>query len=435
MSILIRFIMLASFFVSCSLSDGETNIAGGGGTASETEATIAAKIVTDDGTAIEGAEVYIYNKNGIPSQSGAYKDTVTDAEGTFNVPVTKGQEYIVEVVYELNGVKKGIIFPPAKAEFDSLENLGAATLVDVGTIAGNVVGDAQDVRVAVIGTRHEVAVDAQGNFSIGSVPMGLQYIRVYSASNPEQSIDFVARVGDLAPNIPLGIVAVVEDTVKIDTTTTPVDTSEVIDGDTTVVEPPEDTVTVPVPEMVSKVLIDDFDNRERGSRLSVKDSSSYWSTWGNGSYTMPEFISHFDSVNAFRDTGYSFHINSPAEGPGQIGFGLEFGHKGQEFDLSNLEHIEFWSKGTGEITVALDGYPLEGASKTKVVTTISLTENWTLTQIPVEQLKSYKFDEDGIAFSALQQRITNILFFADENTELYIDDLTFTGLDIFDLSK
>ncbi len=439
MNIFIRFIMLASLFVGCSLSDGETPLASG--TGSETEATIAAKIVTDDGTAIEGAQVFLYTKDGIPSQNGAFNDTLTDAKGEFSVRVDDGQEYIVEVAYEENGVKKGIIFPPVKVDSGVVEDFGDAQLVNVGTVSGNVVGDAASVRVSVIGTRHEAAVDADGYFSISSVPMGLQYIRVYSSTNPEQSIDFVARVGDLAPNIPLGTVEAVVDTSKTDTTTLPVDTSKVIDGDTTVVESPDDTVTVIVPDMVSKVLIDDFDNRGRGSRLSVEDSSSYWSTWGNGNHQMPDnndveaFLSYFDPEGAFGDTGYSFHISLPAEGPGQIGFGLEFGHEGQEFDLTNLEHIEFWSKGSGSITVALEGSLLGNDSKMKAQTSIVLSDNWTLTQIPVEQLKNDNYDVNGIVFESLKTRMTNILFLADDNTEIYIDDLTFTGLDIFDLSK
>lgn len=130
----IRFLLLTLLSVIAACSLGDQTLADGGGTATETEATIVAKIVTPDGEPAAGAHVIIHKQAALSGRDTAIAQTTTDDQGSFSVIVDREETYIVEANYVgASGVKKGVVFSVDVGDFPAYD-LGNTTLKALGSI-------------------------------------------------------------------------------------------------------------------------------------------------------------------------------------------------------------------------------------------------------------------------------------------------------------
>ncbi|MGL1936310.1 MAG: hypothetical protein OCD01_14870 [Fibrobacterales bacterium] len=424
-----RFLLLALLTVIAACSLGDPITANSGGTATETEATIVAKIVTPQGEPAVGAQVIIHKQAALSGRDTAIAQLTTDTQGSFSVVVDTGETYLVEANYSEAGLKKGVVFS-VEVGGNASYDMGNATLKSLGSVEGVILSPYDSVVVSLVGTQYTASVKEGGVFTIDSIPHGRYLVKAYPYDDPEHSMNTTAEV----PGIVRLTFPEYKHTTIIDTPIV-VDTNEV---DTPVVVVPDDTIVVPVDTVVDvpqKILyIDNFDKKSQKSLFGLDDSSGSWATYSNTSYILPDageaqFDIYFDSSEIRGDSGYSFSIYLPGEEHNGVAFSLQMGKNSQEFDLSAVNTINFWAKGSGVITVE---FKSEGGSGIiPVALDVPLGADWTLHSLDVTQFSG----SQGTTWDDIKSAITHIHFISYTTTTITIDEIRITGVDLLDLEK
>lgn len=98
-------------------------------------------------------------------------------------------------------------------------------------------------------------------------------------------------------------------------------------------------------------------------------------------------------------------------------------------DLSNLDSVTFWAKGSGVVQLKLLGGSAAGSLF--AMAPVTLTENWTRYAVRVS-------DFTGTGWDELATRVSAVNFLAQENVDLWLDQIVFHGVvdrDVFQVMQ
>jgi hypothetical protein len=176
-------------------------------------------------------------------------------------------------------------------------------------------------------------------------------------------------------------------------------------------------------------LVDDFEGRESRTRLGLLIGGGWWYAVGAGVATHPEesnftaqiFSSGYDTSaqhggESSLHVKYLFDPNSTRR-YGLVGFHLGI-VDGASIDLSGMDSLVFWAKGTGPVRVDLVG--LEGDAKHVFGKSVTPGSAWTrFALVPTD----FVAIDGGTSWMTASRRAIHIQFSVYSNTEFWLDDI------------
>lgn len=369
---------LLVFILGC-----HSEVAGGGPSGTEAGNAITAQILRGNKTPAVAARVFIMPSSSILStEEQTLKTTVTDSEGRFSVQDLAVGSYTVEVSDPSGALQFNAVV------YDSLSfDRGIDTLRSFSKIQG-FVGFASAGFVTVQGMRHRAPVDANGLFSLDSLPSGSASL-VFSQgseSTPYYSYAVLLPGDSIEPS------SFVQET--------------------------------------DRLLLEDFEDMNTQHRFApyVGDSTGWW------------FLSAHEEVDVlFVDSllvGYplvkeesqyiAFNVTVPETvSVPWVNFGIQIGGNSSVYDLTGLDSVAFKAKGSGTVFFQLIGVEEDSS----VVTPwpeqrFDLPSEWTRFAFSVNDFTSNPALLKGI-------RVVSWVF--TSSSDFALDDVELIGLSKEDL--
>ena len=424
-----RYIGISALALLAACSNDAKDVAG---SSLETENSIAFKVTNSSGFVAANVQVIINTSDYLASGSSTTKkeELFTDSEGILVLDslhkLTEG-EYLVEVRSTGKSAEKGaVLFEVPKEIPDSGMTVPVKTALP-HKFSGIVQTDKSPVWVKIRGLDYLVQVDKQGAFTFESLPEGeFEFVLVSPATDGKpQTILGKATLcvgckGNTSSSILVDTTVVKE---KVDPPKEPVK------KDTTKTD---SVKTDPVPKDTLKhFMFDDFENDldDEGHVLNWYSSHSDDATAEleiiNTDSDREGYVAHFSCTN---DVDYNWALM------GQ--------YLGGAIDMSKLDSIVFWARGTIEnyISFSFDIIKNDEEANTttsvKSWTHIELTKEWKRYSFTPADLIDAENDNGGnVGWDAVKDNVTNISIFGGSGGEFWIDDIEVFGLEKFTLKE
>lgn len=353
-----------------------SDVAGGGSSGTEAGNAITAQILRNDQSPAVAARVYVMPSNSITSSEEALVTTVTDNEGRFTLTDLAVGSYTVEVADA-----SGALQFRAMVSDSSSFNRGIDTLKAFSTVKGSV-GFASAGSVAIQGMRHRAVVDANGFFSIDSLPAGAASF-VFSQGN---NTSLYYSYANLIP------------------------------GDS--------VAPSPFVEETERLLLEDFEDLNTHHRFApyVGDSTGWWFVSAHEEVEVlfdDSLISTFPLVkDESQYVAFTVTVPEMATNP-WVNFGVQIGGKSSLYDLTALDSIAFKVKGSGTVY-----FQLIGAED------ISLNTRWPekIFELPSEWTRIAFAVSDLSSDSTILKEIRLISWIMTSSSTFALDDIELIGL-------
>lgn len=349
------------------------------GSTFETENSVATVVVLHaDGTPAAYSHVQVCEKDAFVNFLGTGLSDVgksyeTDDAGVLTLKDLKPGDYIVEA--QTNREDESILLGATKVMIPAVlpdTSIPISVQVDAPrTLSGHVETDMSPAYVIVRGTRHVQAVNANGNFSM-QIPQGdFEILLVYKNQ------------------------VIASDSVKADE---------------------ENESLVLTDTLVREFLFEDFE-----------DSSFAW------------YVSYSEYATASLERveagegreGMAAHFTSQNDSVG--GWALMGHYLGKEVDLSALDSVSFWVRGSVDnyISFAFDVL----ADSTSAYTSgkswihIDVPSEWSRIVVTPDSLLAADSIGGNIGWDAIKDHVTNLSIFGGKDGEFWIDEIVFYGVD------
>lgn len=404
-----KYIGLSALALLAACSNDAKDVAAG---TLETENSIAFHVRHADNSLAAKAKVIINTADYLASgTSKIVREDSTDKFGVLKLDslnrLAEG-DYMVEV-RSIDGTdeqKGAVSFEIPKTIPDS------GIIVSVNTalphkFTGTVQTDKSPVWVNIRGLDYLVQVDAQGSFTFESLPEGdFEFVLVTQGSASDGkpvilgSSKFCVGCKGSGTSILVDTTVVPKDTVKKDTV-------------------PKDTV--------KHFMFDDFEDD-----LDEEGNVKNWYSSHSDDATAELEIINTDKGRS----GYVAHFTCTNDA--DYNWALMGQYLGGAVDMSALDSIVFWARGTIENYISFSFDIIkndEEANKTtstKSWTHITLTEDWKRYSFtPADMIDAENDNGGNVGWEAVKDSVTNISIFGGSGGEFWIDDIQVFGLENF----
>lgn len=392
------------------------------GSSLETENSIAFQVNFANGLAASKAYVIIhddqfYVEDQDDINPGQYPQTNED--GILELDSLPRGKYVVEVRgFQGTQEQKGATaFEITQIDNDS----GKVVTVQTGIPAsfeGKAYTDKYPAWIMIRGLEYRVPVDSQGNFSFESLPEGVfEFVLVHSQTNSAGS-----TVSQILAESKLCVGCDGSETVTlVDKTAPPLDTAS---KDTATVDTSA-TDTIPK-DTLKHFVFDDFENALDNGE--IKDWYTAFSKHATGDLEITDTLSD--------RKGYVAHFK--CQNDSLYNWTLMGRYLGGAVDMSELDSIVFWAKGTVENYVSFSFDIIEADTTADIQSGkswmhIPLTEEWARYTVTPSSLLSVDSNNTGgnIGWDAVREHVTNISIFGGKGGEFWVDDIEVFGLESF----
>lgn len=384
------------------------------GSSLETENSISFQVKLANGKAASKAYVIIHDSQFFVENQDlvdSSRHPQTNEEGILELDSLPRGKYIVEVrgIQENQEQKGATAFEITQVDNDS----GKVVAVQTGIPAsfqGKAYTDKYPAWVMIRGLEYRVPVDSQGNFSFASLPEGVfEFVLVHSQTNSAGST--VSQILAQSETC-VGCEDNTESVLLVDKTA-----------------PPRDTAAEHSKDTLKHFMFEDFeeDALDEGKSKNWYASSSEKAT------------ASIEIINTLTDRkGYVAHFT--CENEEEYNWALMGRYLGT-VDMSGLDSIVFWAKGTIKNYVSfsfdiIDSDTTADIQSGKAWMHIPLTEEWARYTVTPDQLEDKENDSGGnIGWDAVKEKVTNISIFGGKGGEFWIDDIEFFGFEEFTYKK
>lgn len=414
-------LFIGLLFAACSKDEG-----GVASSTLETENTIAVNVMLADGNSASHSMVFVRPINYLPGSSELDEmlpanDSVlgiwnasTDENGVLRLPKFSSGAYMLEAVgasqkaakqFEISSNSKDEI--PVDVKLAQTTSLSGKINIEDFFPNGRPDGS---VRVGIQGLTYFAEVDANGNFTIDSLPAGEFDIEAFVLVTKSACVGsecrndaYVSTIGVQKIELQVEKKSQVEFKRTRPVSPKPVDPVEKVDSlETEIPEPVEDTLNY--------FLLDDF---EEGIFAWYRSSSRYATatiTSEEAGLGRSGFAAHFSYSN---DSLYNWTL---------------MGHLFNEpKDFSTLDSIRFWARGDDLLSLSLDKY-IDSLDHGKTWLKVKLQNEWKQYVIVPSDFSEADSIGGNVGFEAVKNSITNINFFGGTGSEFWIDDVEIFGV-------
>lgn len=372
---------LSGILFACSDGEGHAS-----GIWDETQNGLAIRVVDASGTPVAKARVRIVNTDGwaknVISGNPIADSAVTNAEGVASLKKISAAAY-AEVSAE-SGVSR-----IALANGDTAKN---DTLRTAGTLSGvlNTASLPQEVRL--YGTSFHASVNADGSFVFDSIPAG----------------DYAVVIPSTAAFTYCG--AAIADTAST-------------------------AAQVFSPENADSVLIEDFEDGNASNRFHGITGGGWWYNYSDSTSS----VSPEKAVNSVvrNDSGWNasfsyhatFSVTSGSSGAFAL-CGFDIGvspllNTSVGYDLSSVDTISFYAKGSGHIKIQFYGsHALSTDTTGEWIYEFDLSSEWTRVVVTPQGVPDWE---------NIKNSITTITFMSTANADIWLDEIVFHGISPADL--
>jgi len=185
----------------------------------------------------------------------------------------------------------------------------------------------------------------------------------------------------------------------------------------------------------NSILIDDFETPSNLNKLPDPPGPKTWYTVASEEATLisPAVGDLFSSGILEADSsraGNAFRLEYEANAPQWALAGTILSAEPENF--SGLDSIVFWARGSGNYSVSLENIS-EAGNDHKAWTHGTLTGNWQKISITPDQFLPPEEVTSNVGWEAVRDSITNLNFFGNDGSELWIDDIRLYGINRDDL--
>ncbi|MBW8886298.1 MAG: carboxypeptidase regulatory-like domain-containing protein [Fibrobacteres bacterium] len=359
--------LLASSLASCS---SEPLADGGGGFGGE---TISGLVAGASGRGIVGASVRLRASNSLEEK--ALREAATDSAGLFRLELPAGTAFRLEV-----------------AGWEGTDTVRALVDLDRGQSPGRILAEAQPPRqvrlrdpsgkpvsavLQAYGLGRAIATDDSGRAVLTGWPSADLWVRATLANGDVYDLFVPASGGDL--------------------------------------------------EVGAGWLLDDFEGGESRTRLGSLVGGGWWyvASQGADSQTVRDIALMKDTLDAHGGRA-SLHAGFSFPPPASNSYGLVGFHFGptqaDEVDLSGLDSLVFWIKGSGSVRVELVADTGGGVTSHALV--LSLDSAWTRHTVTASALAPI---DAGRSWAVDSKRVRFLQFIVFQTTDFRLDDLRYYG--------
>ena len=417
-----KYIGLSALALLVACSNDAKDVAAG---SLETENSIAFHVKLANGQNASKAYVIIHDSEYFADKIDldSTRHPQTDEKGILELDSLPTGSYVVEVRGLQNKQEqKGVTsFEITQVDNDS----GKVVTVQTGTPAsfeGKAYTDKYPAWVMIRGLEYRVPVDSLGNFSFESLPEGVfEFVLVHSQTNSAGS-----TVSQILAKSEVCVGCDRSDTVSlIDKTAPPRDTvtvdsssKDTVAADTTAKD------SVPV-DTLKHFMFEDFES----DALDGGKSKNWYASNSEKATASLEIVNNLSDRE-----GYVAHFT--CENEAEYNWALMGRYLGT-VDMSDLDSIVFWAKGTIENYVSfsfdiIDSDTTADIQSGKAWMHIPLTEEWTRYTVTPGQLEDKENNSGGnIGWDAVREKVTNISIFGGKGGEFWIDDIEIFGFKEF----
>lgn len=418
-----RFIGLSALAMLVACSNDGKDVAG---SSLETENSIAFHVKLANGQNASKAYVIIHDSKYFADDAdlNSTQHPQTDENGILELDSLPRGNYIVEVrgLQDEQEQKGATTFEITQVDNDS----GKVVTVQTGIPAsfeGKAYTDKYPAWIMIRGLEYRVPVDSQGNFSFESLPEGVfEFVLVHSQTNSAGStVSQILAESKLCVGCDdSGSVTLVDktappkDTVPKDTATMDTSVTDTI---------PTDTISI---DTLKHFVFEDFENAFENDE--IRDWYTAFSKNASGSLEITDTLSDRD--------GYVAHFK--CQNDSLYNWALMGRYLGGAVDMSELDSIVFWAKGTVENYVSfsfdiIDPDTTADIQSGKAWMHIPLTEEWSRYTVTPSSLLSVDSNNTGgnIGWDAVKDKVTNLSIFGGKGGEFWVDDIEVFGLESF----
>ena len=370
------------------------------GNASETGNTIQGVALYDDGSPAQHAFVKILP---VTFYSGSdtipkYDSTVTDQNGFFKLKAQEPVDQRLEIRDSQDFAVSSVVPFDSVNDPDSLQSQ-LVPAINLSTQINKADSNFYNSRVYLYGTHYTTNVDAEGNFVFESLPQGNYELRFVS----NDSVINVANLPVLSDQ----------------------DSTEIHLG------------------LNKKLLVENFEDGDNQTLVGRDWGGGWWFSYGDNldggasqilPSSFPESVfSALETEGSYQGNSLKLNFEMDAEHLGAYyTAGFQMGTSDKSYDLSKLDSIHLWMKGQGSIRLQFENKVLSDSllEWRHYGKTITLEKNWNLFSIASKDLDvptGSKFENE--TWETVAQAIISITFKAEEDVELWLDDVTIYGLD------
>jgi hypothetical protein len=358
---------LSGLLASCG---PESNVAGGGGFGGE---TISGLVVGASGRGIVGASVRLRASGSVDERP--LQETATDSTGLFRIGLPVGTAFRLEVAGQ-----------------EGTDTVRALVDLDHGEAPGRILAEAElprQVRLrdpsggpvsAVLqayGLGRTIATDDSGNAVLSGWPSADLWVRATLRSGDVYDLFVPASGGEL--------------------------------------------------EVGAGWLVDDFEGAPSRTRLGSLVGGGWWyvASQGADSQTVRDIALMKDTLDAHGGRT-SLHAGFSFPPPASSSYGLVGFHFGptqaDEVDLSGLDSLVFWIKGSGSVRVEFVADTGGGVTSHALV--LSLDSAWTRHSVAASALAPI---DAGRSWSVDSKRVRFLQFIVFQTADFRLDDLRYFG--------
>lgn len=358
-------------------------VAGGGSTGSEAGNAITATVVLSTGTPAAYAQSYLRPAD---YQAGDPIDErytfSSDKNGRVQLDSIPQGEWVLEV----QSAGTGILYPISIHSKDTAIDLGIDTLHTHTILRGTVPTPVQPgTQVVVQGTHHFAVPNDQGLFSLDSLPAGTHVLKTTSPAQTTTLNGYAFALPGSVNNIG------------------------------------------PLSAETDYLMIEDFEDDNTIHRLGPLSGEGYWFANAHTEVMVTPDITtllpkEFDTIRNSNVMHFSVEVPATTFNPWSDR-GFQIGRKDQAYDLSSVDSIVFWARGSGTLILALhDVNPLY--ANDPLQRHFVLLPEWVRHSIPITALGSAP---TGVTLTP--KTVTSLSLIFTEDGELWIDDIQFIGAD------
>lgn len=364
-------LFLTILFYSCSKQDQNAS-----GSATETTNGISISVITRLGQpalSARGVLCPIDYTNQDTTQNCIH--ALTDSTGFLHFDIQIHGKWMLEIKDSTGSLW-------TQVQLDSLTpfiNLGKSKLNSFSRIHGFTTNEIPPgTPVWIVGSEHQTYVDSMGRFAFDSLPAGSHIIEFSALQNTYRSYASVGSGSSI-------------------------------------------TTSQAAIESAESLLFDNFEDGDSRHRLAPLSGEGWWYTSSrSGVHIIPaEKPIPIDTTDPFFHNAIHFRvqIDSGIQYP-WANCGVQIGIQGQAYDLSTVDTISFWAKGSGSIQFAIS-FSQNGS----ISADIHLDSIWTRFAIPLDTLKIPQGED---RYALLKQSSSLVWQFSDLG-ELWLDQLSFHG--------
>lgn len=397
--------ILAITFSGCDNSSTQAS-----GPGSETTNGIFATILTEEGipahtigAALRKTDFTVRDS----SQAAISADYFSDSAGLLEINAIEPGEYRLTVVSD------SLIFSQEIFITDSLTDLGQIILKKPGNISGTIANQEDPEKaewIGVYGLDILSRIDSNGHFVLHGLPAGS--LKLYALNESRLSIiaDTLLSIQSATTTEWIHISRTPTDTLPADTLQPDTSFQDTVAQDSSVQilwESFEDSVS-----FAEKAWYFSKDSASLAT-ISFPADSAWKGVVENADRQGKVFSGYYSSSPLMQNNNY-------------VIFGSRISAEG--VDLSGLDSVTFFAKGTGSLRFALERWNNSASDNLKAWTAdIPLSNTWSRYSIKPSDFLQPQDDSLSTGWESVRTTVTRIHFFGINGQELSLDDIVFYG--------